>query len=384
MDKSPYILHLSSLELSRGGIETFLVSITRELSNRYKTVIASGGSPSFISRIHEAGGHTIKWVANSALDMAAYSNFLELIEQERPSLVHIHDSRAGWIGRLALMTKHIPVIITTHLPSYYYRWPRFSKLRQRFYATIEGLLNRLATTKVIYPSLSGYQYAVKWKIVPPQKAVYIPNGIDLNTFSVDPTMRAAFRKQMGIGNQQLVICALGRLSIEKNFSLIIQAFALIQAGYPDVVLWIAGDGPERESLEAEAKTSGANERIRFLGSETNVNVLLAACDIFSLASLYEGGRTLSIMEAQASGKPCVVSSVGDLPQMVEDGVHGYLFPEGDVKACADAFERLLGNASTRDELGRNAQEKALQNYGIDSMVQGYDRVYKLLLKNETI
>jgi glycosyltransferase involved in cell wall biosynthesis len=110
-----------------------------------------------------------------------------------------------------------------------------------------------------------------------------------------------------------------------------------------------------------------------------VGLALASCDIFTLASWYEGGRTLAVMEAQIFGKPCVVSGVGDLPLMVQNGIHGFVFSDGDAEACAQALESLLENASRRDEMGHAAREKALQEYGLNKMVQGYDQLYRSLL-----
>ena len=380
MNNRRRLLHLSSLALSRGGIETFLVNMTKGFASRYDLVIASSGDQSFINQIQTLGGRTASWGAKNVMDADAYRRLWMLIEQEQPDLVHIHDARAGWIGRFTLAAKHIPVIITAHLPSYYYRRKRFTTLWRGGNAVMEAVLNRLLTAKLVYPSFSGYQYALKWGIAPYKKAVSIPNGIDTDLFSMDPMDRNAFRDRMQIKPNQVVICALGRLSMEKNFSLIIRSFSSIQPGYPDAYLWIVGDGPERVNLEEQAKAGGIAERVRFISGESNIALTLASCDIFVLGSWYEGGRTLSVMEAQASGKPCVVSKVGDLPWMVEDGIHGYVFPEGDIEGCARALKRLLENPALREAMGRKARERALQEYGLDRMIEGYELVYKSLLK----
>lgn len=379
MDKIPCVLHLSSLPLSRGGIESFLVSITNGLSNHYDIVVASRGDESFQEKINEAGGRSALWNVKSILDIGAYFWLLELVKRERPSLIHIHDARAGWIGRLVLAVKHIPVIMTVHLPSYYYRRDRFPHLWRRFYTLIETILNYTVTTKVVYPSKSGYQYALQEKIVPAQIAVCIPNGINTRQFSVSTNEINAFRSEMEVEREQPVICTLGRLSIEKNISLIISAFTQIKAQYFPVYLWIVGDGPERINLEEQVKTSEVSEYIRFLSGDQNLALPLAACDIFVLASWYEGGRTLSVMEAQVSGKPCAVTKVGDLPQMVENGVHGFVFPEGDVNACTKAIEKLLADSPLRKKMGQAARRMASKEYGVEKMLADYEKLYQTML-----
>ncbi len=379
MDKIPCVLHLSSLPLSRGGIESFLVSITNGLSNHYDIVVASRGDESFREKIHEAGGRSVLWDVKSILDIRAYFWLLELVKRERPSLIHIHDARAGWIGRFVLAVKHIPVIMTVHLPSYYYRRDRFPHLWQRFYTLIETILNYTVTTKVVYPSKSGYQYALQEKIVPAQIAVCIPNGINTRQFFVSTNEINAFRSKMKVEREQPVICTLGRLSIEKNISLIISAFTQIKEKYFPIYLWIVGDGPERINLEEQVKTSGVSEYIRFLSGNQNLALPLAACDIFVLASWYEGGRTLSVMEAQVSGKPCAVTRVGDLPQMVENGVHGFVFPEGDVNACTKAIEKLLADSPLRKKMGQAARRMASKEYGVEKMLADYEKLYQTVL-----
>ena len=382
MTKRPCILHLSSLTLSRGGIETFLVNITRGLSSQYDMVIASSGNRAFQNRISEMGGRTVTWNAKGTLDVMALFGLWKLIKREHPSIVHIHDARAGWIGRLALANKDIPVVMTSHLPSYYYRRDKFPHFWQGIYMFIETILNRLLTTKIVYPSHSGYRYALRRGIAPLQKARYIPNGVETNLLSVSNKSQNEFRSQMGIKPDQRVICTLGRLSIEKNISLVIDAFSRIWTRYSDARLWIIGDGPERINLKAQVDTNGLNGRVFFFSGDSNIALLLATCDIFVLASWYEGGRTFSVMEAQVSGKPCVVSAVGDLPQMVEDGVNGFVFPEGNVSACALALERLLADPRLCEEMGQAARKKSLIEYPVEKMLNAYDDLYQAVLAFE--
>jgi glycosyltransferase involved in cell wall biosynthesis len=382
MDKYPCVLHLSSLPLSRGGIESFLVSITNGMSKHYDIVVASGENESFREKIYKAGGRSALWEVKSILDIRAYFRLLELIKQERPALVHIHDARAGWIGRLVLAVKHIPVIITVHLPSYYYRRERFPYLWRKFYKLVETILNYTVTTRVVYPSKSGYQYALREKIVAVHNSACIPNGINTIHFSVSNNEIDAFRAEMDVDRGQTVICTLGRLSIEKNISLVISAFTQIKAQYFPVYLWIVGDGPERINLEEQVRTSGVGEYIRFVSGNLNMALPLAACDVFVLASWYEGGRTLSVMEAQVSGKPCVVSKVGDLPQMVENGVYGFVFPEGNINACTKALEKLLADDSLRKKMGQAARRMALTEYGVEKMLAEYGNLYQTVLALE--
>src|SRR4029453_13338966 len=122
--------------------------------------------------------------------------------------------------------------------------------------------------------------------------------------------------------------------------------------HPDIELSLAGDGPDRAVLEAEARRRGVADCVRFLGyqSSDQVRALLQDTDVFVLPSFAEGVPVV-LMEAMASGVPVLTARVAGVSELVEDGVSGFVVSPGDVEALARAIDTLLGDPALRDRFG---------------------------------
>lgn len=176
----------------------------------------------------------------------------------------------------------------------------------------------------------------------------------------------------------LVVGAAGRLVDIKRLADLIQAVASLSPEFPDLQVEIAGDGPEREKLERLAGELNLRGRVRFLGWRTDMQPVLDSWDIFAMPSSTEG-FPMAALEAMAQGLPVVASNVGGLPELVEDGRTGILFPPGDVEALAKAL-RILGlDAKRRREMGIAGWRRARDQFSIDRMVDQTAAIYKSLL-----
>jgi glycosyltransferase involved in cell wall biosynthesis len=193
----------------------------------------------------------------------------------------------------------------------------------------------------------------------------VPNGVDLARFATLPD-RAAARAALGLGDGPLV-GALGRLDRQKGFDVLLPALVELEG----VSLALAGAGPEREALEAQARTLGIADRVRFLGLLDDVRPLLAACDVFCMPSRWEGFG-LALAEAMACGLPCVASRIDSLPEVLGDA--GVLVPVEDPRALAQAVDALLADPDGARALGEAARARA-QRYAVESMVAGYAAIY---------
>lgn len=166
----------------------------------------------------------------------------------------------------------------------------------------------------------------------------IPNGIPLAACRAAPEARAQVRAELGLGDGP-VFLSVGRLNRQKNHAGLIRAFAQV----PGAHLLIAGEGELRAELEA-----ATGPRVRLLGARKDVPRLLAAADVFVLASRWEG-NPLVVMEAMAAGRPVVATAVGCVPELVEaDG----LVPPGDEGALAAAMRRAMVDPGPAGERAR--------------------------------
>jgi len=150
-----------------------------------------------------------------------------------------------------------------------------------------------------------------------------------------------------------VILYTGRLVELKGVHHLISALGQLKEIRNDWVCWIVGEGEKQEELEAQSKELGLEDDIFFFGKQDNIPYLVSNSDICVLPSLIEN-QPLSVIEAQITGKPIIVSDVGGLPEMVEHGVTGLISPVGDAKALCDNLNLLLEDEKYREEIGSEA------------------------------
>ena len=172
----------------------------------------------------------------------------------------------------------------------------------------------------------------------------------------------------------------GRLSHEKGIDILIRAAACLGRGR----LRILGDGPERPKLEQLAAESGASG-IEFLGhrSTEELKTILCGAQFVVLPSRWYENLPFSIMEAFAAGRPVVASDLGGIPEMVDDGVNGFLFPAGDGEALTGRMATLIDSPELRKEMGQKGREKALELYNAEYHFGRIMEIYRELIRSSS-
>lgn len=157
----------------------------------------------------------------------------------------------------------------------------------------------------------------------------------------------------------------GRLAAVKGIRVLLQAFQMARKTNPDLTLTLVGDGPDRAALEAEAAPMG--DVVRFAGfqSQSEVAKILATADVFVLPSFAEGVPVV-LMEAMASGKPVLASRVAGVPELVEDGVNGFLVAPGDAVDLAKKIGIMSADAALRMRMGQAGRQKVQEEFNIET------------------
>ena len=189
--------------------------------------------------------------------------------------------------------------------------------------------------------------------------------------------RAAARARFGLAEERPVFVAAGRLAPQKNHALLLDAFASVRVKLPRALLLLAGDGPLRGALDAQARTLGLGGSLRFVGFQEDVRDVLAAGDVYVLSSRYEG-LSLSLLEAMACGLPCVSTFYPGADEALEDGMNGRLVPPDDVPAFAAALKELGANPTVREVLGRAARESVEDRFSADATAARLTTIYEAL------
>lgn len=214
-------------------------------------------------------------------------------------------------------------------------------------------------------------------LVPESKAVVVPNGIPVRKFSSRSTRdRAASRAALGYGPMDFVIGTVGRLNWAKDHELLLASFERARQQVGDSArLIIVGEGDLRRPLEVSVRSRALHDVVSLPGDRSDIAELLPALDIFVCSSRTEG-YSIALLEAAAAGLPVVATDVGGNGEIVRNGSTGLTVPYGDAEALSAAMVRLFKNPSYRQALGRAAQEWAMKEASVESMVERYVALYR--------
>jgi hypothetical protein len=212
--------------------------------------------------------------------------------------------------------------------------------------------------------------------MPVERTHTIYNGIDFAR--LQGIVGGNPRHELGISPGSVVIVTAGSLIRRKGQDVLIRAFATLTAGR-DTHLLVAGEGPERACYEALASELGVRGRVHFLGHREDVAALYRAADITALASRADSFG-LVLAEAGYFSVPAVATTVGGIPEVVEDGVTGLLVPPDDPAALAEALVRLADNPAHRRAFGGAAKARVERMFGVEQMVANFHDTYGRLAR----
>jgi glycosyltransferase involved in cell wall biosynthesis len=317
-------------------------------------------------------------------DVLATFRLARIIREQRPHILHTHTAKAGGIGRLAAVLAgraRPPIVVHTfhgHVLRGY-----FGRSGTAIFRSLERLLARMTDTLVaVGPEVRDD--LVELKVAPASKFTVIRLGIELDArVASSAAARADTRRLMGIADDRFVVGWIGRMTGVKRAGDVLRAFRILRDNGIDAVLCMVGDGPDRDSVEHLASELGVVRHCLFPGYQEEIGRFFAAFDAFVLPSGNEGTPVTAI-ESLASGCPVVATRVGGVPDVVQDGVDGFLVEPADLEALADRLARLAGDLELRVQMGAAGRERVLPRYSVERLIDDVDDLYRRLLERKGV
>jgi glycosyltransferase involved in cell wall biosynthesis len=371
MTEMPVILDTRVVTGTGGGPDKTILKSPRFLASAgYRSLCAymhPPGDPGFDQLRQKAaawGAPLLSVPDRGPWDGRVLRRLLQLCRQEKVTIWHGHDYKSNLLGLLLRPFWRMRLITTVHgwgvhtgrAPLYH----RIDRWCLPFYE------------KVICVSPDLQEQCVSGG-VRPDRCLLIENGIDLDEFSRRMDVAAA-KQEMGLPPHRLLIGAVGRLSAEKGFDLLIRATAQLAQQGLDVSLVLAGEGEQRPALEALLAQSGCADRIRLLGYCADPRPLYEALDVFALSSVREGLPNV-LLEAMALEVPVVATRIAGVPRLLRDGENGLLVEPGSVPELTRGLERLLRDAPLRERLRAAARQTVATHYCFATRMQKIAAVY---------
>ena len=290
-----------------------------------------------------------------AAQWRAFRALVALLRREKPDLVHGHMPISGFLARLAARVAGVPrVAYTCHgfLFNQPAPWPRRAAA-----LAMEWVAGRFTD---VFLTVSEEEAADARRLHIARHATAVGNGRDPALFRPDRQARARIRRELGVGDDRVVITAVSRLVRHKGYPELLAAMASV----PGAELWVVGErlptdrGADLDAAFAAAEATG---RVRRLGYRTDIPAILAASDIFALPSHFEG-LPMSVIEAMLTGLPVVATAIRGPREQVVDGLTGLLVPAATVAPLADALNRLADDANARAVMGEAGRLRAVERY----------------------
>jgi glycosyltransferase involved in cell wall biosynthesis len=312
-------------------------------------------------------------------DTRSIRRLASLIREIRPHILHSHTAKAGAIARAAALVvgeARPPLVVHTfhgHVLKGY-----FGRARTAFFRRVESVLAS-ASDVLVAVSPEVRDELVELGVAPRRKFVVIPLGIPLEERLGGPEAGLDLRHAYGIPEHAFVVGWVGRMTGVKDTGALLRIAAALRARGIDAVLCMVGDGPERERLEQLAHDLGIARSVYFAGYQVEVAPFYSLFDAFLLPSVNEG-TPVSAIEALASGTPVVATRVGGVPDVVRDGIDGFLVESGDLAGATDRLAALARQPSLRRRLGAAGRERVRARYSVDRLVRDVDRLYRSLLE----
>jgi glycosyltransferase involved in cell wall biosynthesis len=364
--------------LGRGGAERLMVPLMQHIdTERFLTRVCvlreRYGNP--VAEELKRMGVTVDMLpVNRLRDLTAIPRMVRYFRRHEADLVHTQLEFANALGNAAASIIRLPSVCTIHTLDDPVEGSKKSRRLKLMWWSLRRFCDQVIT---VSEGARRHYLAVSGDSV--DKVITVYNGIDLSSFpQLDTAQQAALRESLGIPAHVPLMITVAVLRPQKGIQYMLEALPAILETVPDAYYMVVGDGDHRQALQESARRSGLGERVIFTGFREDVASLLSISDLFVLPTLDEALPTV-LAEAMAMSLPLVVSDVGGVSEMVDDGVNGLLLPPGDPDRLAEACIGLLQNDEDAHQMGEAGWKVVNERFNIRKQVKLLGDLYDEIL-----
>lgn len=321
--------------------------------------------------------HTYRSLFDLKSNIIAFRNLSKIIRAHDIEVIHCNTPVGGMIGRLCGRWHGVKkVIYTVHGFHFYKGAPLINRTILRW---AEQIMARW-TDAIITMNKEDFESAKQFTLRSGGKVYSMPGvGIDVSQYRNTVAPRQEIREGLGIHEDDILLISMGDLIPRKDYQTAIRAIAKAQD--KRLQYCICGTGSEFKALQSLSRTLNIAEQIHFLGHRSDIKELLKASDLFLLTTSQEG-LPRSLMEAMASGLPCIASKVRGNVDLLDDGINGSLCDPQDVDAFADAICSLADDPGACKRYVQNSW-LVIERYDISRVQVVVERIYQDVIGHET-
>lgn len=360
------VAHLTTVDTSLRHLLHAQLAGARDAGSAVVGISAAGEDVAWLEergfRHVELHGSTRSFAVRN--DIRAVVSLWRILRDLRPDVLHTHNPKPGWYGRVVGRLAGVPVVVNTVHGLYA---TELDPPTRRFVVyALETIASRFSDAELLQ-NPEDHEFLVRTRLTARSKTTLLGNGVDLRRFRPGSSaQRTAAREAMGCRPEDYVVGFVGRLVAEKGLAELFEATEAL----PGVTLVVIGPtDPEKSDALGQDDLARAEERgVRFLGNRDDLEELYCGLDTLVLPS-YREGFPRAAMEAAACAVPVVATDVRGCRQVVADGVNGLLVPVRDAASLRRAIERLRDDPATRERMGAASRVRAEEYFDEDDVVE---------------
>ena len=376
------VVHLVHLLGWAGGGERFAARLVAALDperfdrhlcvTRWDPVGDAGpGTDAELELLREAGVGFIGLPRSSKLDLGAWRPLVELLRRERVDVIHAHMFGANVTGVVLGRLARVPVVVA-HEQTWSYEGRPLRRLIDR------ELIARFSDAFIAVSS-EDRRRMIEVEGISPDDIVLVPNTVPES----EPPSGRDVRGELGIPDGAPVVGLVAMLRPQKAVEVLVDATAILHDRFPEIRVLLVGESQSnRPVIERRIAERGVGDNIMILGQREDVSDLVAAFDVATLSSDFEG-TPLALLEYMDAARPIVATRVGGVPDLVDDGVEALLVPPRDPAALAEGIAKMLEDTERAREFGERARERRRREFTIEATADRVGDLYERLHEEST-